>query len=214
MPSTCPSFVPSWNFFIFPPRSSKDLEEAALITSLQAGDPTAYRWIVTAYKTQVYHTCLGFMGNVEDAEDLTQEVFVEVFRSIHTFRAEAKFSTWLHRIAITKSLETLRNRRRKKRTAQLLSIFGIQHTSYEPQADRFDHPGIALERKEQAQQLFAAIDTLPDQQRTAFVLHKVEDKTYQEVAELMGISPSAVDSLIFRARATLKKRLAKLLDQK
>jgi RNA polymerase sigma factor (sigma-70 family) len=188
------------------------LEEQALIASLQAGDPTAYQWIVTAYHARVYQTCLGFLCHIEDAEDITQEVFIEAYRSIGSFRGDAKVSTWLHRIAVSKSLELLRYQKRKKRSGQLLSLLGMQQAGLEPRADQFDHPGFALERREQGRLLMAAVASLPAQQRIAFTLHKIDEHSYQETADIMQLTPSAVDSLVFRARANLKKRLAGLVD--
>lgn len=190
--------------------TSKDLQEPELIAALQAGDAAAYRWIVTLYHARVYQTCLGFVCNVEDAEDLAQEVFVEAYRSIGSFRGDAKVATWLYRIAVSKSLELLRYRKRKKRAGQLLSLLGMQQAGLEPRADHFDHPGLSLERKEQARLLMAAVEALPEQQRIAFTLHKIEERSYQETAEIMALTESAVDSLIFRARANLKKRLGNL----
>lgn len=190
--------------------TSKDLQEPELIAALQAGDAAAYRWIVSLYHARVYQTCLGFVCNVEDAEDLAQEVFVEAYRSIGSFRGDAKVATWLYRIAVSKSLELLRYRKRKKRAGQLLSLLGMQQAGLEPRADHFDHPGFSLERKEQARLLMAAVDALPEQQRIAFTLHKIEERSYQETAEIMALTESAVDSLIFRARANLKKRLGNL----
>lgn len=190
--------------------TSKDLQEPELIAALQAGDAAAYRWIVTLYHARVYQTCLGFVCNVEDAEDLAQEVFVEAYRSIGSFRGDAKVATWLYRIAVSKSLELLRYRKRKKRAGQLLSLLGMQQAGLEPRADHFDHPGFSLERKEQARLLMAAVEALPEQQRIAFTLHKIEERSYQETAEIMALTESAVDSLIFRARANLKKRLGNL----
>ena len=188
------------------------LQEAELIAALQAGDAAAYRWIVTLHHARVYQTCLGFVCNTEDAEDLAQEVFVEAYRAIGGFRGEAKLGTWLYRIAVTKSLELLRYRKRKKRAGQLLSLLGMQQAGLEPRADHFDHPGLSLERKEQARILMVAVASLPEQQRIAFTLHKIEELSYQETAEIMQISASAVDSLVFRARANLKKRLADQID--
>ena len=183
------------------------MEQEALINGLKNDDPECYRLLVATYHGQVYQVCMGFICHVEDAEDLTQEVFVEVFRSISNFRGEAKIGTWLHRIAVTKSLELIRSRKRKKRAAELLSLVGLGKLGLEPAADRFDHPGVALENLEKAKALQKAIDRLPDQQRTAFVLHKVDEKSYQETAEIMGLSESAIDSLVFRARSNLKKFL-------
>jgi len=154
----------------------------------------------------VYNTCWGFVRNPEDAEDLAQEVFVEVHHSIKGFRADAKLSSWIYRISVTKSLEFLRKKKRKKRFALIQRITGNANEELHPIPDNL-HPGIQLEQKERAQLLFAAIDKLPDNQRIAFTMHKVEGLPYQEIAEIMDMTLSSVESLMFRAKKNLQKLL-------
>ena len=122
-----------------------------------------------------------------------------------SFRGESKLSTWIYRIATTKSLEVIRKRKRLKRFAFLKSITGDQGDDV--QVAGFDHPGVLLEQKENAQALFQAIGQLPESQRVAFTLHKVEGLPYQEICEVMELSLSSVESLMFRARKNLQKTL-------
>ncbi|MEM7037033.1 MAG: sigma-70 family RNA polymerase sigma factor [Bacteroidota bacterium] len=185
------------------------MEEQSRIAQLKQGDQAAFRALVDQFQDRIYNTCLGFVYNAEDAEDLAQEVFMEVFRSIHKFKGEAKLSTWMHRIAVTKSLELIRSRNRKKRAGKVLSLFGLKATGQEPKAMAYDHPGVQLENKERSAVLFGAIQKLAENQRIAFTLHKVDAKSYQEVAEIMGVSLSSVESLMFRAKRNLRKKLEK-----
>ncbi|NDC78013.1 MAG: RNA polymerase sigma factor [Chitinophagia bacterium] len=182
------------------------MEEQELIRSLKDGDDAAFRELVEARQGMVYNTVLGFLQNAEDAEDVTQEVFLKVFESIGNFKGESALSTWLYRIAVTSSLEFLRKKRRKKRFAFVLSLFG---DSNEPLADLpdFEHPGVRLDRRENARILFKAVAGLPENQRIAFTLHKMEGLSYQEVADVMDTSLSAVESLLHRARLNLRKTL-------
>lgn len=182
------------------------MNELELIERLKKGDDTAFKIIVDTWKDMVYNTSLGIVQNTEDAEDVTQEVFVQVYESVHHFKGDSKFSTWLYRIAITKSLDHIRKKKRKKRFAFLQSLFGVNEEEVRHEPD-FYHPGISLENKEKAAILFQAIDKLPDNQKTAFTLHKVEGLSYQEVAEVMETSVSSIESLLHRAKGNLKKIL-------
>lgn len=183
------------------------MNELELIDRLKGGDQAAFKSIVETWQDMVYNTSLGIVQSVEDAEDVAQEVFVQVYESINQFKGDSKFSTWLYRIAVTKSLDHLRKKKRKKRFAFLQSLFGVNEEEVRHTPD-FNHPGVGLENKEKAAVLFKAIDKLPDNQKTAFTLHKLEGLSYQEVAEVMETTVSSVESLMHRAKGNLKKILA------
>jgi RNA polymerase sigma-70 factor (ECF subfamily) len=182
------------------------LNDPDLLERLCNGDPEAYRDFVNTWKDMVFNTSLGIVQNIEDAEDVAQEVFVQVYQSIASFKGEAKISTWLYRITITKSLDHQKKKKRKKRFAFVKSLFGMEG---EQTVDipEFHHPGIALENKEKAAELFRAIGKLPEMQKTAFTLNKIEGLSYQEISEVMETSLSSVESLIHRAKNNLKKYL-------
>lgn len=183
------------------------MEDWALVERVRAGDAAAFEVIVDRFQGRVYNACLGFVFNSDDAQDLSQEVFMEVFRSIDSFEGRAALGTWIHRIAVTKSLELLRSRNRKKRAGQLLSIFGLQQAGWDARASELDHPGIALENKERARHLYAAIASLPEQQKIAFTLCKIEGRSYEEASEIMQMSIPSIESLLFRAKKGLQKKL-------
>ena len=149
---------------------------------------------------------MGILQNAEDSEDVTQEVFVQVFESVHQFKGDSKFSTWLYRIAVTKSLDHLRKKKRKKRFGFLQSLFGPNEEEIKHTPD-FQHPGVSMENKEHAAALFNAISKLPDNQKAAFTLHKLEGLSYQEIAEALDTSVSSVESLMHRAKGNLRKLL-------
>jgi RNA polymerase sigma factor (sigma-70 family) len=188
------------------------LNELELIQQLRAGDELAFKALVANYQDMVYNTALGVVQNSEDAEDVTQEVFIQVYRSIDQFKGDARLSTWIYRITTTKALDHIRSRRRKKRFAFITSLFGPNDELIHEPAD-FQHPGVTLDRKEQAALLFKMIEQLPDNQRIAFTLHKTEELSYQEIADVMKLSVSAVESLLFRARQNLRKLLEKYYQQ-
>jgi len=184
------------------------LNEYELIQGLQTGDETAFKFLVDTYKDRVYNTAIGIVQNAEDAEDVTQEVFIQVYRSIHHFKGESKLSTWLYRIATTRALDLLRSRKSKKRFGFMQRLFGEANEPLHEIPD-FNHPGVTLDRKENAAKLFKAISQLPENQKTAFTLHKLEDLSYQEISEVMHTSVPAVESLMHRAKQNLRKILEK-----
>lgn len=189
------------------------MNEAELTGRLKQKDPAAFRELVTAYTDRVYNTVLGLLQHREDAEDISQEVFVEVYRSVGAFRGDASLTTWIYRIAVQKSLEHIRTCNRKKRSGGLLSLFGREHLIPVAASEPFYHPGVRLEHKERAAILFGAIRNLPVNQRTAFTLHKVEAMSHQEIAEIMKVSVASVESLIFRAKQNLRSQLSAMVEK-
>jgi RNA polymerase sigma-70 factor (ECF subfamily) len=183
------------------------LNDQEFIEKLIRGDQNAYNLLVEQYAQRVYNSVLGFVQNKEDAEEVTQDVFTEVFLSVIHFKSNSRLSTWIYRIAVTKSLDFLRQKNRKKRYAVFLDVFVKEGNAsfYEPL--NFNHPGVQMQNKEQASILFAAIDKLPEKQKTAFVLNKVEGLSYSQIADIMSVSLSSVESLLFRAKQNLQKLL-------
>lgn len=182
-----------------------DLE---LLPGLLGGSDAAYEALVEAFQEKVLNTCLGFLPNMQDAEDATQDVFMEVFRSIHKFNGESRLSTWIYRIAVRKCLETLRSRKRHKRMAFFQSLIGLDDARVAAVPDALFHPGIRLEQRERARILYRAMDRLPDTQRAAFVLHKVEGLSHRDICDALGLSVPAVEALLHRAKKNLQKWLS------
>jgi len=182
------------------------INDQQLISSLQQGCQIAFKQLVDRYQERVINTCLGFVPNMQDAEDICQEAFIEVYRSIYKFRGEAKLSTWIYRVAVTKSLDHLKAKKRKKRISFLQSLVGADNKVIEVK-DEFNHPGVALENKERTKVLFEAINQLPDNQRIAYTLNKIEGMSYKEVAEVLNLTLSSIESLLFRAKKNLQKSL-------
>jgi RNA polymerase sigma factor (sigma-70 family) len=184
------------------------LTEIEFIKELKLKSTKAYSKLVDDFQQKVFGTCISFVPNKEDAEDIAQEVFVEVFNSIEKFKGDSKLSTWIYRITTNKCLEFIRKKNTKKRFAFLQSITGnaipMDKTDY---FTEMNHPGILLENKELNTTLFKAINSLPDSQTVVFTLHKIDGKSYQEVAEITDRSLSSVESIMFRAKKTLQKTL-------
>ncbi len=182
------------------------MNEQELIELVKKKDRIAFKTLVDTWQEMVYNTALGILQNIEDAEDVAQEVFIQVFESISSFKGESKFSTWLYRITITKTTDHIRKKKRKKRFAFIQSLYGKNDEQVIDPPDFF-HPGVHLENKENAAVLFKAIDQLLPNQKTAFVLSKMENLSYKEIAEVLSLSEAAVDALLQRAKDKLKKIL-------
>jgi RNA polymerase sigma-70 factor (ECF subfamily) len=193
-------------FVISPPAIIPDLNEGTLIEHLKQGDEAAFKQIVESSQGLVYNTALGIVQNPEDAEDVAQEVFVQLYESIHSFKGESKLSTWLYRITVSKAMDHLRKKKRKKRFAYVQSLFGANEELIHDPPD-FVHPGVTLDNREKAKELFKAIEKLPEKQKIAFTLNRIEGLSYQEISEIMNLTVASVESLLHRARKNLKKTL-------
>jgi RNA polymerase sigma-70 factor, ECF subfamily len=164
--------------------------------------------IYNEHKNLVYNICLHYLLNAADAQDSTQEVFVKVYQRFHQYNAEAAtLKTWICRIAVNQCLDALKARKTKKRFGFLTALFHAD--SHEPigSITTIDHPGIAVEDKEALQNLLQIIYTLPENQKTAIILSKIEDRPQKEVAEVMMTSVKAVEALLQRAKQTIQKKL-------
>jgi RNA polymerase sigma factor (sigma-70 family) len=152
--------------------------------------------------------------NPDEAEDLAQEVFIEVWHSVKKFRGDSSLSTWIYRLTINKSLDHLRRKKRVK-NGMLVSLFGTKKNELQIiDPPDFFHPGVAIENKESAALLFSAIDRLPEKQKAVIVLQNLEDLSMKEIAEVLGTSASAVESLLSRARENLKKMLGDYYERR
>jgi RNA polymerase sigma factor (sigma-70 family) len=180
--------------------------EIELIAQLKQGNEAAFKQVFEAHQDRIYNTILYMIQSAEEAEDLTQEVFVDAFLSMENFKAQSKLSTWIYRIAINKALNHQRFKKAKKRLGAVLSIFNLSPADEAPD---FVHPGILLENKELSESLYQAINKLPEKQKTAFVLRQLEDLSYVEIAEVMQTTTPSVESLLFRAKQNLQKFLEK-----
>ncbi|ASQ89900.1 RNA polymerase subunit sigma-24 [Prosthecochloris sp. GSB1] len=170
--------------------------------------------IVAEHQNMVLNTCFRFVMNKEDAEDISQEVFIEAYRSLDSFRQESKLSTWLYRIAVTKSLDHLRKKKRKKRFSSLKRVIGINDPAEELPMPSNETPAEVLSGNERVEVLQRALDALPDNQKTAFLLSKYDGYSNQEIAEIMQTSVSAIESLVHRAKKNLQKQLEKYYNGK
>jgi RNA polymerase sigma-70 factor (ECF subfamily) len=189
------------------------MTEPELISGIARHDREAYRHLVDRFQQGVILTAYHFIGNMEDAEDMSQEIFVDVIRSIPAFRQKSSLGTWIYRITINRSLNYLK----KKKRAQIMQYWTDLSPFSREKAETSG--GVVLvgetgHEEETRKHLYNAMGKLPENQRIAFVLAKLDDKSYNEVAEIMHVSISAVESLLHRAKGNLKKYLEPLIQQK
>ncbi|MBP6430704.1 MAG: RNA polymerase sigma factor [Ferruginibacter sp.] len=182
------------------------MNQTELIVALQQGDEQAFKKLIDEWQSMVYNTALSIIQNEDEADEITQEVFIKVFQSISSFKGDAKISTWLYQITVNKSLDYLKKEKQKKRFGFVQFLWGSNNAEVAEPA-LFYHPGVAMEKKEASAALFKAIKKLPNNQRIAFTLHKVEGQKYNEIASIMNMSLQAIESLIARAKINLKKEL-------
>jgi RNA polymerase sigma factor (sigma-70 family) len=178
-----------------------------VIEALKNGSTDALQSVINDHQNNVYNICIGLLQNAEDAEEVTQDIFVQLYYKISSFKGESQFSTWLYRIAVNECLQFLRKAKAKKR----LQFFGLGKKE-EANAIEFVHPGILLEQKENAAILYKAIKKLPSQQQVAFTLKNMEQLKQNEIAAIMQLSEGAVESLLQRAKQNLKKEISILIN--
>lgn len=151
----------------------------------------------------VYNIAMQYVQNIEDAEEITQDVFVKMSDNMHLFRHEADIKTWIYRISINQALDFVKAKKTKKRW-WFFSALSLNNDEIKIDLPHFEHPGVLLEQKEDLQRIFNAINHLPDNQKTVIILLKIEQKTQAETAEIMQISIKAVEGLFQRAKAKLR----------
>ena len=179
-----------------------------LIKLVLDGNQAAFRSIIEQYKANVFRTCLGFVHDREDAEELTQDVFVNIYRNLNRFKGDSTFSTWIYRIAVNSSLNHLRKQKKQSFIQRFENIFsGKNHEDANAATAYWDSPEKRMIDEERNNQLYNAIDSLPEKQRIAFNMSKYEELPQREIASVMNITEGAVEALLQRAKANLQKKL-------
>lgn len=177
-----------------------------LLAQLRQGSELAFRTLVTRYQDRIYRTAFSLLRSAEEAEDVAQEVFVEVYQTVGQFRGAAALSTWLYRLATSRALQHLRRRTAKKRFAYFTSLLGFDNRLLHDPPDHA-HPHALLESQQGLHLLLAHIGRLPSQQQVAFTLRYEQELSYEEIAAVLDTTTAAVESLLFRARQTLRHHL-------
>ena len=181
------------------------MNDSDFLNRHQSGNGDAFAQLVSVYRKNVINICYRFLLNREDAEDISQEVFIEIYHGLKKFRGDAKLSTWIYRIAVTKSLDEIKKRKRKKRITTLGKTLGLEDIVHWLSGG--ERPDKKLEDEEDFTNLLNALNKLPDNQRIALTLSKMEGYSNPEIADIMQTTLTGVDSLIYRAKLNLKSFL-------
>ena len=193
-------------------RTAVSAEEKALIERCKRGDLAAFNDLVRKYEKQVYNFAYRLTGNYDDANDVAQDAFLRVFNAIGSFRGDASFSTWLFRITTNVFLDE-RKRAKAHPQASLDEYLELGESSVARQiVDPSPTPEVVLEESERAQILSKAISDLPEYQRAMVTLYHSQQKSYEEIAEIMDLPIGTVKSRLNRARLALKEKLSGLRE--
>ena len=183
-------------------------QEAKVVERILNGEQELFAEMVRAHQSLVLTTCLGFTHNREDAEDLTQEVFISAYQQLGRFKGDSKISTWLYRIAVNASLNHMRNSKRRSIFQRIEGLFVKDKAEVQPAAMPLgDNPEQQLISAQESEAVQKAIDSLPESQRVAFTLSRYDELPQSEIAAIMSISEGAVEQLLQRAKANLRKKL-------
>ena len=180
--------------------------DAELVAQLREGNEAAFRTLVARYQDRIYATAFSLLRSAEEAEDVAQEVFVEVYQTVAQFRGEASLNTWLYRLATSRALQHRRRLQTRKRFAYFTSLLGFDNQVLHEPPDHA-HPLALLEGQQQLALLVHHIGRLPGPQQVAFTLRHEQELSYQEIAAVLDTTIAAVESLLFRARQTLRRHL-------
>lgn len=162
--------------------------------------------IFSAYQKMVFNLALHYVQQVEDAEEITQDVFVKVHQNLNSFQGNSDMSTWIYRIAINQSLDFIKAKQSQKRSL-LNRLFSLDEIETHQYPVNVNHPGVVMEQKEAYDLFFKALNLLPANQKTALILLKIEQKSQKETAEIMGLNIKALESLFHRAKINLELKL-------
>ncbi len=175
--------------------------ENDIIQAIVGGSKQAFALLYEKYADKVYNTALSYSKSIEDAEEITQDVFIQIYKNLASFKNDSSLNTWIYRITVNVSYNLLKKKKR-------ITLFKNTFTTT-PMIE-FIHPGAILEKKEEVSILFKVMDHLPHSQKTAFILSYIEDLPRQEVANIMETSLKAVESLLQRAKKNMRSELEKM----
>jgi RNA polymerase sigma-70 factor (ECF subfamily) len=185
-----------------------DLTDAEVMLELKAGNMDAFDVLLAKYRKPIVHFMFRMVHNQAVAEELAQEVFLRVYRSRETYRAEARFSTWLYRIATNLGVNHARDTRHERSASTVYLDETDSETGTTPDvADATPSAETDLLRKERMQAIRQYVLALPERQKIAVLMHKYEDMDYKQIGEVLKLSESATKSLLFRAYQTLRVNL-------
>lgn len=184
------------------------MDDPEIIQSILKGNKENFRILVEKYQQIVFHIAIGFVHDKEEAEDLTQEVFIRAWQSLDKFRGDSAFSTWLHRVAVNACLNNARKKRGMPVLDRISSFFNPEAEIETDVLFRTENPEEIIISKEHSKWLQKALASLPEKQRIAIILSKYDDLPQKEIASIMQLTEGAVEALIQRAKKNLREILS------
>lgn len=184
-----------------------------LIRKIAQKDLSAFRELFVRYQTRIYNTCYSLLADHHQAEDATQDVFLQVYKSAKSFRGESQVSSWIYRITVNRALNIIRHNRRSRWMKDSNPPWQERGQRRSPILSCGEEPDSILEAKEIKALLRETVDSLPKKQRVTFILHKHENLTSREISEILGVSINAVEARIHRAKAAIQKRFLSQLKK-
>jgi len=188
-------------------------EEKKLISAARRGDERAMRKLVDTYSPRLYNVTLRILRNSQDAEDALQETFITAFIKLDQFDGRSTFLTWIYRIAVNASLMALRKRRARSQKEESIHVPGFEEIRSRQIIDWHADPTRKVMGAELRAVMEKAIDQLPPQYRTVFVLRDLEEFSTEETAKIVGITPANVKVRLMRARLFLREALGKYFHE-
>jgi len=189
------------------------MTEKELVEGIIIYNSEAIQYLINNYQKNVIKTAYYFVENMENAEDLSQEVFLEILKSIKRFRRNATLSTWIYRITVNKSLDHLRRQKRRTIIQTMESFLKFAPDGIKKEENRMATIDTRNDDKEKRRILDNAVSSLPENQKIAFILNKYEGLSYKEIAGIMNLTLSSVESLIHRAKLNLQKKLVNYFSE-
>ena len=184
--------------------AAADEVDCLLVTRFLSGDQNAFNTLFHRHQDYVYHIVLGIIGKPEEARDAAQEVFIQVYRSLASFRKGSRFSTWLYRIAVNRALDCARASQRRR-------WFSLED-SHNTLPSREENTDEALEKDIEKKGIHELLQSVPVQHRDVLVLHYFQELSMEEIAETLGCSVSAVKVRLHRARKCFKERYSAIYE--
>lgn len=186
-------------------KESRESTESAVIEAILDGEIELFSSIVKSYQEQLFRVALGYLASPVDAEEVVQEVFIKAYNSLGSFKRESKLSTWLYRICVNSSLNELARRKRRR------AFTGFEEVGeWELVRTAQSSPEREYIEQEQDREVRRAIDSLPKNQRTAFILQRYQELSQREIAQIMNRSEGSVEQLLQRGKRNLRRALSNL----
>jgi RNA polymerase sigma-70 factor (ECF subfamily) len=188
------------------------VHDEELLLRLQRGDEWAFQLLVRRFRKKIFSIAFGITLDAEESQDIMQEVFLQVYRTIGNFRGDASLATWLHRITVNRSLNWKRRWARRFKWLHVSIDSPDGQPALAPESE-LPSPETRVVSAQTRQQIDSALKMLPDQARTVFVLRELEGLSYDEIADAIGIKLGTVRSRLFHARRRLKEILQPLMEE-